>query len=210
MNEQVYVLKDVIRNPARAFKEISDRGRAFLPGAIIIVTVPAIASALLMADVSFPQNLAGLVRDVTGWIIFVGCLYVVGRLLRGGADFMGLLSAIGYAKLPGIFYPIVGAALVRLVPEEVVAQLGEGCAGGVCPEPISPEQQMLLLKQIFTPAVIGLFLAILALGIWIFALYVLASRESHKSNTWRAFISVVVGGLTSTIITGLLLTLVGL
>ncbi len=193
MNEQVYVLKDVIRNPTRAFKEISARGRDFLLGAIIIVCIPAFLTALFLPDASLIHSLFGC---VVWWLVLVGCVYVVGGLLNGKADFMGLLSATGYAQLPMIIIPIIGALLVRPISEEFLSQLSA--------------LEVILLINISFITFIGFFLAALIVLAWIFVLCILASRECHKFNTWKAFVSVVVGELASISITNQLLTVTGL
>lgn len=179
MEEQVYVLKDVARYPAKAFRRVSEKGRDFLPGAAIIVVLSVLLGG-------FRASLVGVIR----WPVLVVCLYAVGKLLKGKAEFVGLLSAIGYAQLPGVFSSIAGAVGSELVPEGLRTQL----------ESASGEEAMALLKQLFTPAFASVLLVIVAMGIWTFALYILATRESHGFNTWRAFATVVIGGGLSLII----------
>lgn len=201
MKEQVYVLKGIIQNPVEAFKTISRNGKTFLIGAVIIVVLPTIIKALFTAGTHFPQN---LVKDVAGWLILVACLYGIGKLLKGKANFIGLLSAIGYAKFPLIFMFPVGRAIPGVIPKGVAQQIEK-----ISP-PLPPEEALQLLKVMFTPAVIALVSVIFALLIWTFALYILASRESHEFNTWRAFWSIIIGGVVFMTITAKLWGLIGL
>jgi len=197
VNEQVYVLKDVIRNPTRAFKEIGGRGRDFLLGAIVIMCVLSFLTALFLPSVSL---LHSFVEGVVWWLVLVGCVYVVGGLLNGKADFMGLLSAIGYAHLPMMVIPVITiphlSYLAWTASEEFLSQVSAS--------------ELILHIWISTLFLVGFFLVILVVVAWIFTLYILTSRECHKFNTWKAFVSVVVGVLASISITNQLLTVTGL
>lgn len=177
------VLKDIILRPKRAFREISENGKAFLIGALLIVVIPNVISALLYAD---PYRLKDILRDVAEWLISVVLLYLIGKALKGNADFVGLTSAIGYSRFPMIFLPILGYLLLISIPEDI-KKIVESTKGQ-----ISHEQAMYIMTHLFTPSIIAEGLAMLALLLWSFALSVIAVRESNRFSTWRAFCSVVV------------------
>lgn len=186
MKEQVYILKDVVRYPVKAFKRISEKGRDFLLGAVVIVVL-SVTGHLLLGEFRMPLV-------IVEWPILVACLYAIGKLLKGKARFVGLLSAIGYAHLPGVFSPMVMAVGSKLVPGELIAQI----------EAAQGEEAMALLKQLFTPAFTAVLLVIVVMGIWSFALYILALRESHGFSTWRAFVTLMIGGALLLVITSLI------
>ncbi len=199
MKGQVYILKDVIQNPKKAFKTISKNGGAFLLGAIIIVVLPAIIKALftvvtygpITVEPSETSIVKNLLKDVMRWLILVACLHTVGNIIKGTiisniikgeqiTDSIGLLSAIGYAKFPLIFSWLFGGYISSFIPEEVEKQLAE-----------SP-------SLIFTtPACIAVLLVTFAFVVWIFVLYTLATRESHEFSTWKAFCTTIIGWIVT-------------
>jgi len=174
----------VIKNPAKAFDEISEEGKAFLIRALIIIVLPKVISGFLHADLS---HFKGIPLSIIDWLASVMLLYFLGRVLKGDANFMGLLSAIGYARLPLIFLPPLGYLAITSIPEEVVAMIQNTPR-----EQISQEQAMHIIAQILTPATVAIVLVMLVLMLWSFALSILAVRESNKFSTWRAFCSIVV------------------
>ncbi|RUM34879.1 MAG: hypothetical protein DSY33_01005 [Archaeoglobus sp.] len=129
-------------------------------------------------------------------------LYFIGKALKGNAKFIGLLSAIGYARFPLIFLPILGYLSLASIPEGIKALL-KNTKGQ-----ISHEQAMYIMTYIFTPA-IALGLIALALMLWSLALSVIAVRESNRFSTWRAFCSVIVVMLITTFIVAKLLKVIG-
>ena len=177
------ILKDVIQSPTKAFNEISKEGKAFLIGALLIVVLPNVISAFLYVDLS---HLKGVLRDIAEWLISVILLYLIGKVLKGEAKFVGLMSAIGYARFPLIFPPVLGYLFLASIPEDVKALLNN------TKEQISHEQAIYIMTHLFTPVTIALSLIMLVLLLWSFALSVIAVRESNKFSTWRAFCSVVV------------------
>jgi hypothetical protein len=193
------VLKDLIKNPVRAFNEISQEGRDFLIGALLIVVLPNIVSALLYVDYS---HLKGVIGNIAEWLISVVLLYFIGKALKGNAKFISLLSAIGYARFPLIFLPVLGYLFLASIPEGIKALL-KNTKGQ-----ISHEQAMHIMTHIFTPA-IALGLIALALTLWSLALSVIAVRESNRFSTWRAFCSVIIVMLITTFIVAKLLKVTG-
>jgi len=194
------ILKDLIKNPVRAFNEISQEGRDFLIGALLIVILPNIVSALLYVDYS---HLKGVIGNIAEWLISVVLLYFIGKALKGNAKFIGLLSAIGYARFPLIFLPILGYLFLASIPEGIKALL-KNTKGQ-----ISHEQAMYIMTHIFTPVTIALGLIALALTLWSLALSVIAVRESNRFSTWRAFCSVIIVMLVNMLIVAKLLKVTG-
>lgn len=194
------VLKDVVLKPKSAFEEISENGKNFLIGALLIVILPSVISAFLYFDYT---RLEGAVRDVAEWLISAVLLYIMGKALRGHPSFVGLLSAIGYARFPLIFPPILGYLILKSIPGDVKVLI-ENTKGQ-----LSHETVMHIISHLFTPTIITLGLSILALTLWSLALCVIAVRESNKFSTWRAFCSVVVALLITTLIVTKLLKVTG-
>ena len=183
------VLKDVILSPKRAFEEISENGKDFLITALIIVALPNVVSTVLYADYT---HLKGVVRDVAEWIVSVILLYAIGKALKGRANFVGLLSAVGYARFPLIFPPILGYLIVKSIPEDVKALI-KATKGQ-----ISNEMAIYVMTRLLNPITVTLGIIALALILWSLALCVIAVRESNKFSTWRAFCSVVVALFVAT------------
>jgi len=178
------ILKDLIKNPTRAFDEISEDGKTFLIWSFLIVALPKIISVCLHSNLSY---LKGVPMSIVDWLIITTLLYFIGKALKGKANFVGLLSAIGYAQFPLIFLPVLGYLFLRSIPEDVVAIVRD-----TPKEQISQEQAVYIVTHILTPVTVTLSLIMLALMLWSFTLGVIAVRESNRFSTWRAFCSVVV------------------
>ena len=176
------ILKDLIKNPTKAFDEISENGKDFLIWSVLIVILPKIISACLHSDVHY---LKGVITGVAEWLIIVILLYIVGRLLKGKANFFGLLSAIGYAQFPLIFLPVIVHLILLSIPKDVIAVI-QNTSGE-----LSKEQRLFVITRILTPTTVTLSLTTLVLMLWSFALSVIAVRECCRFSTWRAFCSVV-------------------
>jgi len=176
------ILKDLLKNPAKAFDEISENGKDFLIWSVLIVSLPKIISAYLHSNVHY---LKGVITGVAEWLIIVILLYIVGRLLKGKANFVGLLSAIGYAQFPLIFLPVIVHLILLSIPKDVIAVI-QNTSGE-----LSKEQRLFVITHILTPTTVTLSLTTLALMLWSFALSVIAVRECCRFSTWRAFCSVV-------------------
>ncbi len=185
------VLANLIKNPSRAFNMIDGEGKNFLIGALLIVLLPGIISALLNVDYT---HLKGVVRDIAEWLISTVLLYFAGRILKGNADFVDLLSAIGYSRFPLIFPPVAGYFLLASIPEDVKTILEN------TGERISQEQATYVMTRLFSPLTVTLLLIALALIVWSFALSVIAVRELSKFSTWRAFCSVVLVTFIDTLV----------
>ena len=184
MIRELSILKYEIKNPRKAFDEISKEGKAFLIGALVIIALPKVISGFLHTDFS---HLKGIPVSTAEWIISVILLYFIGRSLKGEANFTGLLSSVGYARFPLIFLPVLGYLALTSIPEDVVAIIQNTPR-----EQISQEQAMYIVTHILTPVTVTLSLIMLVLLLWNFALSVIAVRESNKFSTWRAFCSAVV------------------
>jgi hypothetical protein len=176
------ILKDLIKNPTKAFDEISENGKDFLIWSVLIVILPKIISACLHSNVHY---LKGVITGVAEWLIIVILLYIVGRLLKGKANFFGLLSAIGYAQFPLIFLPVIVHLILLSIPKDVIAVI-QNTSGE-----LSKEQRLFVITRILTPTTVTLSLTTLVLMLWSFALSVIAVRECCRFSTWRAFCSVV-------------------
>jgi hypothetical protein len=129
---------------------------------------------------------------------------ILGRLLKEKANFVGLLSAIGYAQFPSIFLPVIRYLLLSLIPKDVIAVI-QNTSGD-----LSKEQRMFVITHMLTPATVTLGLTTLVLLLWSFALSVIAVRESNRFSTWRAFCCVVVVMLVDMLVVARLLKGVGL
>ncbi len=175
-----------------------EREEFFLWGALLIVILPSVISAFLYFDYT---RLEGAVRDVAEWLISAVLLYIMSKALRGHTSFVGLLSAIGYARFPLIFSPILGYLILKPIPKVLI----ENTKGQ-----LSHETVMHIISRLLTPTIIiTLGLAILALTLWSLALCVIAVRESNKFSTCKSFCSVVVALLIATLIFTKLLNVTG-
>ncbi len=181
------VLKEVIMSPARAFSEIHEGGKDFLLWGLLFVALPKVVAGLIHMDVSYLKTAPLIVAE---WLIATTLLFFASRVLGGKANFLGLLSAVGYAWFPLTFLPVLGYLALSSIPEEALTILQN------TPEDqISQQQIVYVINHVFTPVTIVLSLIMLALMLWSLALSVLAVRESNGFSTWRAFcitISVVL------------------
>ncbi len=173
------MLKEVVVNPAKAFSEIHESGRKYLPWSVLFVVMPKIVAALINTDVFYLKNAP---VSIVEWIAATALLYFVSGVLGGRANFPGLLSAVGYAWFPLSSLPVLGTLALASIPEDVIAIIRN------TPEDqISQEQAIYVISHVFTPVTVALTLVMVAVMLWSFALGVLAVRESNGFSTWKAF-----------------------
>jgi hypothetical protein len=173
------------KNPAATFRETSERGRAYLAGAAVVVILPRLVVAPFYMG---QQHLIAVPKELTDWLVFALLIYFTGKILKGNANFVGLLSSVGYARLPFILMPVSGYLIELSIPEEVAAKLRNFSAMQEIPQ----DQQLDILMQIpIVPLIVASVLIAVAF-LWSFALVIIAARESHKFTTWRAFVSAIL------------------
>ncbi len=111
------LLEGVVREPVSTLNIISRKkpvgwalavfGVSTLLGTIS--TDPAVFEQLPALPVSNP--VAQIAASLAGFFIFSGLLYLLSRLFKGSGDYLGFLSALGFAQFPAFLSPI--AALVK-------------------------------------------------------------------------------------------------
>ncbi len=185
MNERISILGNVIISPAKAFRNISGRGRDFLLGAAIIIAI-----SMLISVASPFYSLKNLALGAVSFAIYLVGIYYIGSLREGKANFLGLFSAMGYAELPSIFSYSVLAFIARS-SENIITQIIQLKE---LPKDQVISQATPLFRELLTPLNIGLGSLIAALGIWGFALKILACRESHRFGTGKALSTLIIVG----------------
>ena len=173
------VLKEVVVNPSKAFGEIHEHGKDFLVWSLLFVVLPKVVAGLIHASISY---LKGAPLIVAEWLIVTTLLYFASRVLGGRANFLGLLSAIGYAWFPLAFLPALGYLALSSIPDDVVAIINS-----TPKDRVSQEQAIYVISHVFTPVTVALTLVMVAVMLWSFALGILAVRESNGFSTWKAF-----------------------
>ena len=169
----------MVVNPSKAFDEIHERGKDFLVWSLLFVVLPKVVAGLIHASISY---LKGAPLIVAEWLIVTTLLYFASRVLGGRANFLGLLSAIGYAWFPLAFLPAPGYLALSSIPEDVVAIINS-----TPKDRVSQEQAIYVISHVFTPVTVALTLVMVAVMLWSFALGILAVRESNGFSTWKAF-----------------------
>ena len=173
------ILKEVTVNPTKAFNEIHEKGGDFLAWSLLFVIMPKVVAGLIHTDISYLKNAP---VSVVEWIVATTLLYFASRVLGGKTNFLGLLSAVGYARFPLSFLPALGYLALASIPEDVTALIQN-----TLKDRISQEQAIYVINHVFTPVTVVLTLVMAAIMLWSFALGVLAVKESNKFSTWRAF-----------------------
>lgn len=196
MDKRIAVLKDVVRHPVKAFREIDKNSREYLTGALIIFILTASIFHLLS-----PQ-LFSLNRFFTGsfsLVLFIILIYYVGKFLKGTAEFSGLFSALGYSYIPYVFSSVIFGIIGRLNTQTL---------SQIITQEQAPRETIALFKELFTPMNISLGFLGLVAGIWGLILAILACRESHKFSTGRAAGTIIITGFVIAIILNLLKSIV--
>ena len=201
MDKQITILKEVVRHPVKAFREIDRNGREYLIGAISIFLISSFLSWIFLPKFyTIGESIVGLVN----MIVFIVSIYYIGRFLKGKAGFTGLFSALGYSSLPAIFSSIILGIVSRLSIEttnQIIA------LRNLPPEEIAT-QVIPLFKDLFTPMNISLGAIALLIGIWGIILIILACREAHKFSTIRAVGTLIITAFIGGIIINLIYRLV--
>ncbi len=112
LDKRVAIVKDVVIHPVRAFREISENGKYYLPGAIVLF----LGSAIVFSTGAVEGALS-LGLDIFSVVI----LYYIGRALKGTASFSGLFSALQYAGIPILF----ASGLFSFIPSSGLDNLSE-------------------------------------------------------------------------------------
>ncbi len=112
LDKRVAIVKDVVIHPVRAFREISENSKYFLPGAIVLFFFSAVffAEGAIEGAVSMGSD-----------IFFISILYIIGRALKGKASFRGIFSALQYAYIPAL----IAIAMFSLTPGIDVENISE-------------------------------------------------------------------------------------
>jgi len=201
MDKRITILKEVIRHPVKAFREIDKNGKEYSIGAIFILLISPFLSWIFSPKFfTISRSIVGLVN----MMVFIVSIYYIGRFLKGKAGFTGLFSALGYSYLPAIFSSIILGILGRL-SIETINQIT--ALRNLPPEQIAT-QVIPLFKDLFTP--INIFLGAIAMliGIWGIILIILACREVHKFSTERAIGTLIITVFIAGIIINLIYRLV--
>jgi len=203
MDRRITILKDVIRHPITAFREIDKNGRDYLTGAVfLLLTVPFLSWVFLPEFFTVSEAIAGLVNVM----VCIVLTYYIGRFLKGKAEFTGLFSALGYSHLPSVFSSIIfgiGGRLNIGTIRQIIDLSQEQVATEEVAEQVAT-QMIPLLKELFTPINISLGVIAFLIGIWGVILTILACREAHKFSTKRAVgtfvIAMFVGGMINSLL----------
>ena len=201
MDKRITILKEVIRHPVKAFKEIDKNGREYLIGAIFILLISPFLSWIFSPEFfTISRSIVGLVN----MMVIIVSIYYIGRFLKGKAGFTGLFSALGYSYLPAIFSSIILGILGRLSIETI----NQITALRNLPQEQIATQVIPLFKDLFTPMNIFLGAIALLIGIWGIILIILACREAHKFSTERAVGTLIITVFIAGIIVNLIYRLV--
>ncbi len=206
MDKRITILKDVIRHPVTAFREIDKNGREYLTGAVFLfLTVPFLSWVFLPEFFTVSGAIAGLVNVM----VCIVLTYYIGRFLKGKAEFTGLFSALGYSHLPSVFSSIIfgigGRLNIGTIRQiiDLFHLLQEQVATEEAAEQFAT-QMLPLLKELFTPINISLGAIAFLIGTWGIILTILACREAHKFSTKRAVgtfvIAMFVGGMINSLL----------
>jgi len=201
MDKRITILKEVVRHPVKAFREIDENGREYSIGAIFILLISPFLSWIFSPEFfTISRSIVGLVN----MIVIIVSIYYIGRFLKGKAGFTGLFSALGYSYLPAIFSSIILGVLGRLSIETLnkITALRD-----LPPEEIAT-QVIPLFKELFTPMNVSLGAIALLIGIWGVILIILACREAHKFSTERAVGTLIITVFIAGIIINLIFRLV--
>ncbi len=206
MDKRITILKDVIRHPVTAFREIDKNGREYLTGAVfLLLTVPFLSWVFLPEFFTVSGAIAGLVNVM----VCIVLTYYIGRFLKGKAEFTGLFSALGYSHLPSVFSSIIFGIGGRLNMGTIrqIIDLFQDFQEQVATEEVAEQvatQMLPLFKELFTPINISLGVIAFLIGIWGVILTILACREAHKFSTKRAVgtfvIAMFVGGMINSLL----------
>ncbi len=112
MDKRVAIVKDVVIHPVRAFREISENSKYFLPGAIVL---------FFFSGVFFAEGALEGAMSMGSDIFFISILYIIGRALKGKASFRGIFSALQYAYIPAL----IAIAMFSLTPGIDVENISE-------------------------------------------------------------------------------------
>ncbi len=197
MDRKVEILKDVVRHPSDAFREIGENGEKYLPAALTVF-FSAFLVSYFFTPVLFP--LESFLMGAFDLFLYVILMYLFGMAMGGEAELIGLLSALGYAYFPSIILSFVFRIGVK-VNIETIRDLR--ALAGLPREQIA-DKALPLLKELINPLNISLGIAALLLGIWSLVLVFFACRESHKFGTGKAILTIVFTILVAGVITSLL------
>ena len=202
MDKRITILKEVVRHPVKAFREIDKNGREYLMGAIFILLISPFLSWIFSPEFfTISRSIVGLVY----MMVFIVSFYCIGRSLKGKAEFTGLFSALGYSYFPSIFSSIIFGIVVR----QSIETLNKITALRDLPQEEIATKVIPLFKELFTPVNIFLGAIALLVGVWEIILIILACREAHKFSTIRAvgtlIITVFIAGIIVNLINHLVI-----
>ena len=201
MDKRITILKEVVRHPVKAFREIDKNGRGYLIGAIFILLISPFLSWIFSPEFfTISRSIVGLVN----MIVIIVSIYYIGRFLKGKAGFAGLFSALGYSYFPSVFSSIILGIIVK----QSIETLNKITALRNLPPEEIATQVIPLFKDLFTPMNIFLGAIALLIGIWGVILIILACREAHKFSTERAVGTLIITVFIAGIIVNLIYRLV--
>lgn len=183
------ILVDVITHPDKAFREIGENGEFFFPIAVLILIGTSIFYPSIdllsvgfdwLAESEIDEILTEfvlgsvLVSLITG-IMFASFTFFIGKKLGGKGSFKGVFSSISYALFP---FVIIG--LIFITPVGLLVFFLE---------------DDFITNGLFWFAEYGEFFIL----IWALILLIMAIRISHELTWGKTIVSVILGGVATTI-----------
>ena len=197
MDKRITILKEVVRHPVKAFREIDKNGREYLIGAIFIFLISPFLSQIFLPEFF---TISGSIVGLVYMMVFIVSIYYIGRFLKGKAGFTGLFSELGYSYFPSVFSSIIFGIIVK----QSIGTINQITALRNLPQEEIATKVIPLFKDLFTP--VNTFLGAIALliEIWEIILIILACREAHKFSTERAVGTLIITAFIAGIIVNLL------
>ncbi len=176
---QLGILKEVVISPKRAFNEITDNGKKFLPAAFVILLISAISNPVLSylieasnffyyveepLDLEFASVFYEIEIGFFLGVFSAAVIYEIGKRIGGHGDFKGVFSCICYSSLP---VAIIGS-LISIFVIFLTYQSGSK---------LFLDDNDILGFSILTILLMAIMGASL---VWSFILSVIALRTSHQ------------------------------
>ncbi len=165
MPRQITIIKDIIANPASAFKEISKNPKKFLAVSVSLLAGVALIE-ILDWYVFQGKNNFGLSMLIVFEVIFVPIIiFKFGNWTGQKSTFSNFLSIFGYVAVPWIFYAIIKNLLIFIGLDFLDLTNPDGTSDTVLSA---------------------------AIGIWAIILGIYALKQIHEITKFKAFLIIAL------------------
>jgi len=194
VDKRITIIKDVITNPVKSFKEIDSRGSYYFGGAVVLLVVTGISAGFVssvdlwasyISDETKKFDSLSLVGELVLNVFYnffgVVLVYYIGKSLKGTGEFKKIFSTYQYSSIPAL----VGIIILLISVGSMPKVLSEG--------------SLLDLLLNF----ISIIMIVFPLFVWSAVLSILAYKESHKFSGERSVATFILSAIVLGVISSL-------